>query len=280
MCFRFPRTFLTAAIGVGLACSLPPSSFAQSATSVHEKTLTFCADPHNLPFSNSKEQGFENRIAAIVAADLHARAIYTWQRMDRGFVREYLNKSACQVLTGVPNRYPHVLTTEPYYRSTYVFVYRHNAAAKPDSLNDPALRKLKIGVQAVGEEYTPPGEALARRGMQAAIVPFHTNGGDESEILDAVASRRIDGAIIWGPEAGYFAQKYGKTLELVPVTPQMDPPGVPFTFAISMGVKKGNEILRDQIDAALERHESEIRKILKSYGVPQIDLAAHGEASR
>ena len=236
------------------------------------RELRVCADPNNLPFSNINLQGFENQIASLVAKDLDANLTYVWQRMGRGFVREYLEKAQCDLLIGIPTNYRPVLTTAPYYRSTYVFVSRRNNHLDVNSFNSPELHRLKIGVQVLEEEYTPPGEALARRGLQSAIVGYDTTENAES-IIRAVADRQIGIAVLWGPLAGYFAQKYHGTLALTPVEPEVDPPGLPFTFAISMGVRKGNTKLRDELDRVLIQRQSEIRKILNRYGVPQLPLA-------
>lgn len=238
--------------------------------------LRVCADPNNMPFSSRDQAGFENRIAALVAHDLDARLIYVWQRMGRGFVREYLNKGQCDLLIGIPANYPPVLTTSPYYRSTYVFVSRQKEPVP--SLNSPALHGLKIGVQVLEEEYTPPGEALARRGLQSAIVGFDTTGDGADSIVRAVETQKVDVALVWGPLAGYFAQQFGHDLRVTPVEPEIDPPGLPFTFAISMGVRKGNVALRDELEKILTNRESDIRSILDDYGVPQLPLASLAEA--
>jgi mxaJ protein len=236
------------------------------------REVRVCADPNNLPFSNTKLQGFENQIASLIAKDLDAHLTYVWQRMGRGFVREYLDKGQCDLLVGIPSNYRPVLTTAPYYRSSYVFVSRRNNHLDIESFNSPELHRLKIGVQVLEEEYTPPGEALARRGLQAAIVGYDTTEDAES-IVRAVAERQVGIAVVWGPLAGYFTQKYHGTLALAPVEPEVDPPGLPFTFAISMGVRKGNTKLRDELDRVLTRRKSEIREILDKYGVPQLPLA-------
>jgi mxaJ protein len=221
-------------------------------------------------FSNTHGQGFENRIATLMAADLHEPLVYKWQRLDRGAIRESLNKSVCDVLMALPAHSSQVLTTSAYYRSSYVFVYRRDAVSKPSLLEDASLRHMKIGIQAVGEEYTPPGDALARRGLQSSIVPFHTNGGDEDEILAAVAKRKVDTAILWGPEAGYFTRLHHRPLELVPVNPQIDG-GIPLTFAISMAVRKDNTVLLNRLNAVIARRSEEIHRILLYYGVPEVD---------
>src|SRR5437588_886165 len=155
-----------------------------------------CADPDNLPFSNRKQQGFENRIADLLARDRHARLIYVWQRMGRGFVREYFGKPRCDLVIGIPDKYNQLLTTRPYYRSSYVFVSRRNARRHPASLNDSALRQMRVGVQILDDDYAPPATALARRGMQANLVGFETKGGDAPSIVRAVADRKVDTAIV------------------------------------------------------------------------------------
>lgn len=258
MCSSFRSLVCVAAMLIG------SSAFARD--------LRVCADPDNLPFSNNKQQGFENRIAELVARDLHANVTYQWQRMGRGFVREYLNTSQCDVLIGIPANFKPVLTTTPYYRSTYVFVSRKDGKLQPASLDDPALHQLKIGVQVLEEDYTPPATALARRHLQNQIVGFDTTGEDADSIVRAVADRKVDTAIVWGPLAGFFAKRY-HGLEITPVTPQVDPPALPFTFSIAMGVRKGNTELRDELQTVIDRRQSEINAILDRYGVPRLEMA-------
>jgi mxaJ protein len=236
------------------------------------RELRVCADPNNMPFSSRDQIGFENRIAAILAHDLNARLTFVWQRMGRGFVREYLNKSQCDLLIGIPTNYRPVLTTSPYYRSTYVFVSRQPEPSP--SLTSSALRGLKIGVQVLDEQYAPPGEALARRGLQGAIVGFDAIGDSADSIVRAVADRKVDIAIVWGPLAGYFAKEFGHDLKINPVEPEVDPPGLPFTFEISIGVQKSNLALRDQLQKVLLDRRSDIRAILDEYGVPQLPLTS------
>lgn len=238
-----------------------------------DKELRVCADPNNLPFSNMKQEGFENHIAEVVAADLQAHLSYVWQRMGRGFVREFLNKDRCDLLVGIPKDFKAVLTTEPYYRSTYVFVVRRDAAYKPVSLEEPALSNLRIGVQALDEEYTPPAEALIRKGMRDSLVTYHTVGEDSETIVQAVADKDVELAIVWGPLAGYWIRKNPGVLECLPVHPESEPPGLPFTFEISMGVRRGNTALRAALQGALIRRSAEIRNILTNFAVPQLQLS-------
>lgn len=145
--------------------------------SAQTRELRVCADPHNMPFSNIQQQGFENHIAELAAGALGAHLTYVWQRMGRGFVREYIVKSQCDLVIGVPANFRPLLTTSPYYRSSYVFVVPRQSNMKLVSLDSPELHGLKIGVQVLDENYTPPGTALARRGLQREIVGFDTAGG-------------------------------------------------------------------------------------------------------
>jgi mxaJ protein len=277
----FPRSGAISALvlACGIACvaaqarqASPAQAGAAAQPPVQADELRVCADPDNMPFSNRQQQGFENRIAQLVGQDLHAHVSYIWQRMGRGFIRDYLDTSKCDLLIGIPSNYRPVLTTTPYYRSTYVFIVRRDRPFQSASLNDPALRQMKIGVQALDEDYTPPAAALARRGMQNEIVGFGSTDEDANSIVQAVVNRKVDTAIVWGPLAGYFALRYGNLLKLVPVTPEVDPPGLPFTFAISMGVRKGNIELRDRIEDTLIRRQADIQAILRAYGVPLLDM--------
>jgi mxaJ protein len=232
--------------------------------------LRVCADPNNLPFSNQEQQGFENRIARVIARDLKASVHYEWQRMGRGFVREILNKGRCDVLLGIPTNFRAVLTTQPYYRSGYVFVTREDRRLHLTSFDDSRLRGMKIGVQIVGEEYAPPGQALGRRGLADNIVGFDTVAKPNS-IIRAVLNGQVDAAIVWGPLAGYLAKRHPGKLELTAV-PQSDPP-LPMAFSISLGVRKKDTALRDELNAALRRDKPAIDRILRDYGVPMMSGA-------
>lgn len=262
MCSPF-RSALAASV---IALLISISAAAQ------ERELRVCADPDNMPFSNAKQQGFENHIAQLVAANLGAHLTYVWQRMGRGFVREYMDKSQCDLVIGIPENFRPLLTTTPYYRSSYVFVVPRQSDLKSVWFDSPALRGRKIGVQVLDENYTPPGAALARRGLQSEIVPFDTSGEDAEGIVRAVANHQVDMAVVWGPLAGYFAQRYARSLELIPVEPEVDPPGLPFTFAISMGVRKGNRSLHDELENVLANRRSDIQKILAEYAIPELPL--------
>jgi mxaJ protein len=234
-------------------------------TSANTSALTVCADPENLPFSNEREQGFENKLARLLGRNLHRPIKYLWMRhTGRGFVRNVLNENECDVLLGVPNKFDPVLTTSPYYSSSYVFVSRTH---KVEGFDDPWLRGRKIGVQVVEEEFAPPAIALGRRGLVADIVPYEAIGPDSGNIIRAVAKGNVDVAVVWGPLAGYYARLY-QNLQITP-TPNLDPPALPLRFSISMGVRKKDTELRDAIERVLQSRRTEVRAILDSFGVIQ-----------
>jgi ABC-type amino acid transport substrate-binding protein len=175
---------------------------------------------------------------------------------------------------GVPEGYDLVRTTTPYYRSTYVFVYPKAKGLQLKSLDDPILKKIKIGVHLLGDDYTnpPPVHELAKRGIVDNVVGFDTFYSAQnppSKIIDAVAAGKIDAAIVWGPAAGYFVRHQNVPLEMVPV-----PSGktdLPFAFNMSIGVRPGDDGLKAQLEKVLERKQVEIRKVLEDYGVPLLD---------
>jgi mxaJ protein len=242
-----------------------------------EHVLKVCADPNNLPFSNRRGEGFENKLAELVAKDLGARVEYTWWAQRRGFFRNTLKSGACDLVVGVPAGFEMALTTTPYYRSTYVFVSRKDRQLDVGSFDDPKLKQLKIGVQMIGDDFanTPPAHALANRGIVENVEGYTVYGDYAREnpparIVEEVAQGRIDLAVVWGPLAGYFARRAKVPLAVVPVSPQIDRPFLPFVYDISMGVRRGDSELRDALERITERRRDEIGKILDDYGVPKV----------
>jgi mxaJ protein len=241
------------------------------------RELRVCADPNNLPFSNERREGFENKIVAILAEELGADVEYTWWAQRRGFLRNTLKAGLCDLVPGTPSNIEGIRTTAPYYRSTYVFVTRADNPAIA-SFNDPLLREMQIGVQLVGDDgqNTPPAHALSRRGLTQNVRGY-TLYGDYSRpnpparIIEAVADGEIDAAVAWGPMAGYFASRQPVPLQIAPVWPQFDGPQLPMVWDISMGVRKEDEALRQDIDAALNRRRAEVDAVLTLYGVPRLD---------
>ncbi|WP_245435178.1 substrate-binding domain-containing protein [Mesorhizobium sp. WSM3879] len=243
------------------------------------RELRACADPNNMPFSDASGEGFENKIAEIVAADLGAKLTYTWWAQRRGFVRNTLKAGLCDLVLGTPANVEMLRTTSPYYRSSYVFVARQDG---PDvtSFNDPRLRDMRIGVQLIGDDgaNSPPVQALGRRGFVGHLVGYPVYGdysapNPVARIVEAVASGEVDVAVVWGPLAGYFATKQKVPLRITPVTPRIDGPQLPLMYDISMGVRREDDRLRGDVNSALARHKAEIDAVLTQYGVPLLDIA-------
>lgn len=248
--------------------------------SAQARELRVCADPNNLPFSNSRGEGFENKIVALIAKDLGASVSYTWWAQRRGYVRNTVKAELCDLWPGVASGVEMLATTPPYYRSSYVFVTRADRGLDICSLDDPRLRTLIVGVQMVGNDATntPPAHALAQRGITQNVRGFMLYGdysqpNPPAAIIDAVANGQIDVAVVWGPLAGYFAAKEMEALTLAPVQPSSTAPAWPMTFDISMGVRRGDAAFKREIDQALERNRSAIDTILDAYHVPRVPEA-------
>src|SRR2546423_6150940 len=266
---------LLAVMGAIVAVGCGP---ARAATTTRE--LRVCSDPNNLPFSNERREGFENKIADLVARDLNAKLSYVWWAQRRGFVRNTLNQNQCDLLIGVPSSFERARTTVPYYRSTYVFVTRRERHLKISSFDDPQLRRLRVGVQLIGDDgtNTPPAHALAKRGIITNVKGYsvysdYRQPNPPARIIDAVANGDIDVAVAWGPLAGYFAQREPGPLDVAGVSPHIGLPFCSFVLDISMRVRRGNDALRDSLNSIIQRRRAEIDQILADYGVPRVDMA-------
>jgi len=254
------------------ACHQPSTRDPRPATRV----FRVCADPNNLPYSNEKQQGFENKIASLIAHDLGARVQYMWWPQRHGFVRNTLRTGQCDCIIGVPSNFELASATQPYYRSSYVFVSRRDRHLDIRSLDDPRLHRLRVGVQMIGNDHvnSPPAHALSKRGIINNVAGYTVYGDYRAQapgrdIVDAVARDDVDVAIVWGPQAGYFARQQRVPLDIVPLSPQIDLPYLPFVFDISMGVRRGDP-LRDVLDREIDRRRPDIDRILDAYGVPRV----------
>src|SRR5947209_4873686 len=261
------RIALTGTVLALCSCNLVP-----------QRTLTACADPNNLPFSNRAGQGFENKLAGLIAADLDAKLDYVWWAQRRGYVHNTLGEAKCDFWPGITSNVEMVATTRPYYRSTYMFVSRAEANLKGLTLDDPRLRNLKIGVQMVGNDAsnTPPAHALAERGVIANVRGYMLYGDYRRPIppaagVEAVERGDIDVALVWGPLAGYFAAPSPVPLRLEPVTPWFADQQWPMQFDVSVGVQKDNQKLLKDIDRDLVRRKADIRRLLEAYHVPLVN---------
>jgi mxaJ protein len=250
---------------------------SHAASGARSDPLRICSDPNNLPFSNRAGEGFENRIADLLARDLGTEVRYSWWAQRRGFLRNTLNARLCDVVMGYPAAAGPVLTTKPYYRSTYVFLTRSARRLRLTSFNEPILRRLRIGVQLIGDDgaNSPPAHALSRRGIVRNLVGFTVYGdyrtnSPPSAIVAAVAHGDVDAAAVWGPLAGYFAPLQSEPLDVVPVSPATDA-NLPQVFDISMAVRRDDDARRRQLDGFIERHRADIDRVLADYRVPRVE---------
>jgi mxaJ protein len=262
---------LALVLGLALACCV-----ARAAGDA--RVLRVCADPDNLPYSHEDQSGFENRIAGLIAADLNATLEYTWLPQRRGFVRKTIGEGLCDLWMGVPADFERMLTTRPYYRSSYVFVFREEREPGVRSFDDPRLQGVRAGVQLVGNDLaaTPPGHALALRGAVRNVAGFPVFGEQPAaqRMIAALVTRDIDVALIWGPQAGFFARQAKTKLGLSPAIAPPELKHLPFEFSIAIGVKRGERELVQRLDAVLDRRQSEIDAILSDYAVPRTDRPA------
>jgi mxaJ protein len=248
----------------------------QKKIAVSTTALRVCADPNNLPFTNQKGEGFENKIAELIAKDLKVPVEYTWFAQRRGFFRNTLREGRCDLVIGAPEKFERALSTKPYYYSSYVFVSRKDRNLNVTSFDDPILKDLKIGVQMIGDDAlnTPPAHALADRGIIQNIAGYsiygeYTEPNPPARIIDAVVNKDVDIAVVWGPLAGYFASKQNVPLDVRPVEP--DSTGkLPFVFGISMAVRYGEDEFKDKLDSLLAKDRVRIEKIMDSYHIPRV----------
>jgi len=244
-----------------------------------------CADPNNLPFSNRAGDGFENRLADLLARDLGMPVAYTWFPQRMGFIRNTLKAREakrdgykCDVVMGVPHRYDRAITTEPYYRSTYALVYVKGRGlddvknvADLLGFDDARKQGLRIGVF----ERTPAALLLAQHDYYDQTVSYQTMSGDPAvypgELVEKeLVAGNIDAAILWGPIAGYFA-KHAKDVEMV-VIPLQSRPGIRFDFSISAAVRHGDGERREMLQGTLERNADAIKALLEEYNVPLLPM--------
>ncbi|MBG0794621.1 substrate-binding domain-containing protein [Methylocystis sp. H62] len=243
---------------------------------VDPKTLRVCADPNNLPFSNDKGEGFENRIAEFLAKKLGKDLAYTFYPGATGFVRNTLNAHLCDVILGMPQGNDLVQTTNPYYRTTYAIVTR--AGSELDglkTLDDPRLKEKprRIGLVA----NTPPGNVLAMNGLMASVKPYALMVDTRVEssgaaMMHDLEKGEIDVALLWGPIAGYYAKQSSVKLN---VTPLPETPGARMAFRIGFGVRHSDQNWKRELNTLIAQNKIELERILRDYGVPLLDESGH-----
>ena len=243
---------------------------------VDPKTLRVCADPNNLPFSNDKGEGFENKIAEFLAKKLGKDLAYTYYPGATGFVRNTLNAHLCDVILGMPQGNDLVQTTNPYYRTTYAIVTR--AGSELDgvkTLDDPRLKEKphRIGLVA----NTPPGNVLAMNGLMASVKPYALMVDTRVEssgaaMMHDLEKGEIDVALLWGPIAGYYAKHSSVKLN---VTPLPETPGARMAFRIGFGVRHSDQNWKRELNTLIAQNKIELERILRDYGVPLLDESGH-----
>jgi mxaJ protein len=245
--------------------------------------IRVCADPDNLPSSNDKGEGYENKIAELIAKDLNSKLSYVWYPTRRGYFR-IINGMYCDMALEAPAGLDMTGVTKPYFRSGYVFVTRQGSGLEDlKSLADPRLKRLKIGVNIYTSdaENSPPAMALSHHGVVGNLTGFSTFFDDQNrpdDVIKAVADKTVDIAIAWGPLAGYFADKSAVPLVLTPLPASDSLSEIPFQYNIGIAVRRADKEFRDSLNAVLERKGPEIQAILKQYHVPVLPMETRSTA--
>ncbi len=273
------RLLLAAALCV---LGAPALAAQQRPAPMQEGLLRVCADPDNLPASDSTGAGFENKLAELMAKTWNAKLQYTWWAAPRGIGR-MLNGRYCDVMLQAPAGYEIAGLTRPYYRTSYAFVQRKDAPHQVTSLDDPALKQMKIGVHlfANDQENTPPAMALSAHGVVGNLVGFGTAyfGAQDrpGQIIEAVRDGKVDIAIVWGPIAGYYNAQLKADLALTAIEND-SVSRIPFAYSMAMGTRRGEAQFRDSLQKFLDTKGPEIQALLKEFGVPLLPIPAGNPA--
>ena len=242
-----------------------------------DKEFKVCADPENMPYSNEKGEGFEKKIAEVLAKDLGKELSYEFWLDRQGFLRNTINAQRCDVIMGMGSDVDNLRTSKPYYRSGYVFVYRKSSNYNIKDWDSPDLRKGIIAI--VGQ--SPPTIALRDHDLMGNAHPYRLQRDlnmPPSEMIDDLVAGKNDIAIIWGPIGGYFAKQSKEPLVVVPIPEfkserdSFDTEKGKSQFNISVAVRKKDKDRMEMIQGALDRNQSKIMKILDDYGIPHVPV--------
>jgi quinoprotein dehydrogenase-associated probable ABC transporter substrate-binding protein len=235
-------------------------------------SLRVCADPDNMPFSNEKGEGFENKLAELIAQKLDATLDYSWFAEATGYVPNTVGREACDLVMGYAQGTGLIEDTNPYYYTSYVLIYRENDAslAGIDNLSDPRLKGKRIGLFA----RTPPASILAMHGLVANAKPFEVNAEESAAkatmaIIGELASGDLDAALLWGPVGGYYAERAAVPLKLVPLVKESAGPST--IYGITMGLRPNEPQWKHTINKLIAENQAEINVILEGYNVPLLD---------
>lgn len=258
-------------LALGLALVLPVCAMAQTSDLTSETALRVCADPAAYPLSDEAGEGYENRIAELLAEKLDLPLEYTWYPMATGFIRKTLGEDRCDVVIGYAQGHELVLNTNHYLTSSYVIVTRSDGPlAGVDHVGDPALKAARIGVIA----GTPPASHLARNGLMGQVEGYQlvTDSRYDSpaqQMLEDLAEGRIDAAFLWGPIAGPLARDNAVEMTVTPLVHETLPPRL--FYRITMGVRQGEMVWKRKLNSLIRRNQAEIDAILAEYGVPMLN---------
>lgn len=244
----------------------------QSAPLAAKPLLRVCADPDNMPFSNKKGEGFENRLAALIAERLGQELEYTWFVENSGYVPNTMGQGACNLVMGYAQGTGLIEDTNPYYYTSYVLITRENDPDLKgvDTLSDSRLRGKRIGLFA----RTPPASILAMHGLVSNVKPFEVNSGESRSkaaeaMIDKIASGELDAALLWGPIGGYHAERAQVPLRVVPLVKESAGPST--IYPITMGVRPNEPQWKHRINKVLADSQQEINTILRDYNVPVLN---------
>lgn len=231
-----------------------------------------CADPDNMPYSNLKQEGFEDKIAAVIAKDLGKKLSFTYAYNRQGFYRNTINANRCDVIISTTSDNDALLTSKPYYRSTHVFVYRKDSGYDITDWTSPDLKKAIIGII----DHSPATRPMVDHGLLPNAVPYRIQRDlnlPSSFLIDDLVEKKIDVAVVWGPIGGYFAKqsKVPMVVNIIPEYEQVNAKGKE-NWNISFAVRKKDKERLAMIQAAFDRHQDEIIKILDDYGVPHVTV--------
>ena len=272
---RWPSIFIVTIVatlfGHNVARAQVNESGDLSIELVDPKVLRVCADPHNLPFSNEKGEGFENKLAELFAGKLNKKLDYMYFPQATGFVRMTLGAHRCDVIMGFPQGDDLVQGTNPYYRTAYALVAKQGSGLEDvAALEDERLKGKHIGIVA----GTPPATNMAVNGLMANARPYQLmvdtriDSSAEAMIGDLM-SGKIDAGILWGPMAGFYAKKANPPLHVTPLVKEKAGPRL--AFRIGMGVRGADQNWKRVLNRLIQENQPAINKILLDYGVPLLD---------
>jgi quinoprotein dehydrogenase-associated probable ABC transporter substrate-binding protein len=265
------RTAMLVAVLSSAALLTAGVAHAQRVDLVDRTALRVCADPANLPFSNDKGEGFENKIADIVAGEIKIPVEYTWFPQATGFIRQTLFARRCDVVLGYAQGDDMVLNTNPYYRSTYALVYRKGTGLDGiDTLAEPRLQGKRIGVVA----GTPPGTVMAQLGLLQHAKPYplmvdRRFDSPGERMIGDIGSGDIDAGVLWGPMAGYFAGKAGDAFVVAPLTKEAG--AARMAYRITFGVRPAEDEWKRQLNTVIAKRQADLDAVLLQFGVPLLD---------